>query len=217
MGSWPLNNGRALTHLASIVLEELPDVPVRSQLPNTGTLVLFADFSTENEGWGPSDSTEATVAIMHVPTDGKIPPAAAPDEPRDESSVPVVLNEPRVIFEPVLTMPVLDESFDQLEDSEDPSAVDTFAGDLGAPEHLLLGEPVYIQEDPREPGELSLLQLNWDADLGLTHGDGGQISFYGRPEDLRAGRWQHVQSDARFLIDMTRPDTARLVAPAMAR
>jgi len=193
-GPWPLNNGRALTHLASIVLEELPDVLVRSQLPESGTLVFFADFSTENEGWGPSDSSEAAIAIMHVPTGEGLPAAAAPDEPRDESSVPVVLNERRVLFEAVLTMPVLDEIFDQLEDSEDPTAVDTFAVDLDAPEHLLLGEPVYIQEDPREPGELSLLQLNWDVDLGFTYGDGGQISFYGRPEDLRAGRWEHVKA-----------------------
>lgn len=193
-GAWPLNNGRALTHLASIVLEELPDVPVRSQLPDAGTVVFFADFSSENEGWGPSEGIETAIAIMHVPPGGELPPAAAPDEPRDEYSVPVVLNERRVRFEPVLTMPVLDEIFDQLEDSEDPSAVDAFAVALDAPEHLPLGEPVYIQEDPRDPGELSLLQLNWDVDLGFTYGDGGQISFYGRPEDFRAGRWQHVKA-----------------------
>ena len=72
--------------------------------------------------------------------------------------------------------------------------MDAYCVDLDAPEHLLLGEPVYIQEDPREPGELSLLQLNWDVELGFTYGDGGQISFYGRPEDLRAGRWQHVKA-----------------------
>jgi hypothetical protein len=165
-GVWPLNNGRALTHLASIALEELPDVPVRSQLPSTGTLVFFADFSTENEGWGPSDGTEAAIAVMHVPAGEEMPLAAAPDEPRDEYNVPVVLSERRVLFEPVLTMPVLDEIFDQLESPEDPSAVDDFCVDLDAPQHLLLGEPAYIQQDPRDPG----------------------------PEDLSAGRWQHVKA-----------------------
>jgi hypothetical protein len=123
-----------------------------------------------------------------------MPPAAAPEEPRGEYNVPVVLNERRVRFEPVLTMPVLDEIFDQLENPDDPNAVDTFAVDPDAPEHLLLGEPTYIQQDPREPGELSPLQLNWDVELGFTYGDGGQISFYGRAEDLRAGRWQRVKA-----------------------
>ncbi len=194
-GSWPLNHGRALTHLASIVLEELPDAPVRWQLPRTGTLVFFADFSTENEGWGRWSTTEAAIAIVQVPTGRELPPAAAPNAPREEYNVPIVLNERRVRLEPVLTMPVLDEIFDQLETNpEDSSAVDAFCVDLDAPEHLLLGEPVYIQEDPREPGELSLLQLNWDVELGFTYGDGGQISFYGRPEDLRARRWQHVKA-----------------------
>jgi uncharacterized protein YwqG len=193
-GSWPLNDGRALTHLASIVLEELPDVPVRSQLPSTGTLVFFADFSTENEGWGRSDGAEAAIAVMHVPAGGEMPPAVAPDEAGEEYNVPVVLNERRVRFEPVLTMPVLDEIFDQLDNDGDPTALDAFAVELDAPEHLLLGEPTYIQEDPREPGDLSLLQLNWDEALGFTYGDGGQISFYGRPEDLRAGLWQHVRA-----------------------
>jgi hypothetical protein len=33
-----------------------------------------------------------------------MPTAAAPDEPRDEYSVPVVLNERRVLFEPVVDL-----------------------------------------------------------------------------------------------------------------
>lgn len=187
--AWPINNGRGLTHLASIVLEELPDVPVRSQLPSEGTLVFFADFSVENEGWGPADGSDPVIEIMHVPPGADAVVAIPPDEPRGEYAVPVVLNERRVRFQPVLTLPYLEEVGDELEDR-----YDSFAVELDTPDHLLLGEPAYIQEDPREPGELSLLQLNWDEDLGYMYGDGGQISFYGTPEDLRLGRWQHIKA-----------------------
>ena len=67
-------------------------------------------------------------------------------------------------------------------------AIDTFLVALDAPDHLLLGEPAYTQGDPREPGELSLLQINWDEELGVVYGDAGRFSFWGSPEDLRMGR-----------------------------
>jgi hypothetical protein len=33
----------------------------------------------------------------------------------------------------------------------------------------------------------------WDEDLGFMYGDGGDISFYGAPEDMRAGRWDRLE------------------------
>lgn len=196
-GAWPINNGRGLTHLASIALDELPDVPVCASLPAEGTVVFFADLSYENEGWGPADGTSPVIEIVHVPAGAVAAAATPPDERREEGETPVVLNERRVRFEPVLT---LASSYEVLEalallDWLDPTvAVDSFFVALDTPDHLLLGEPAYIQEDPREPGELSLLQLNWDTELGLRCGDAGQISFYGRSEDLRMGRWRRVKA-----------------------
>jgi uncharacterized protein YwqG len=189
IGPWPLNNGRGLTHLASIALEELPDVPARSLLPEGGTLVFFADFSDENEGWGPADGSHPAVQLTYVPPGADATAAVAPEQPRDTDDVPVVLKERHIRFEPVLTLPYRDDIADAHED-----AYEQLTEQVESPDHLLFGEPVYIQDDPREPGEVSLLQLNWDEDIEYMHGDGGQISFYGSPEDLRAGRWERIKA-----------------------
>jgi hypothetical protein len=194
VGDWPTNNGRGLTHLASIVLEELPDIPLREGLPRTGTVVFFADFSWDNEGWGPVDATDPVIEIVHVLPGDQAVTATPPADDRDEDEVPVVLNERRVRIEPVLTLPTSEEVFDALNHEDDVVAQDTFFVALDRPDHLLLGEPGYIQEDPRGPGELSLLQINWDTELGFEFGDGGQISFYGRADDLREGRWDRVRA-----------------------
>ena len=39
-GIWPLNDGRGLTHLATIALAELPEIDGRENLPHDGTLVF---------------------------------------------------------------------------------------------------------------------------------------------------------------------------------
>jgi uncharacterized protein YwqG len=187
--AWPTNNGRALTHLASIALEELPDVPMRSSLPREGTVVFFVDLSFDNEGWSPATASEPTVEIVHVPTASVAAAATPPDEQRGEYEVPVVLNERRVQFMSVLTLPA-EELYEALDAHDSP---DDFLVELHMPEHLVLGEPEYIQGDPREPGEVSVLQLNWDEELGFMYGDGGEVSFYGSPEDLQAGRWERIK------------------------
>jgi uncharacterized protein YwqG len=188
-GEWPLNEGHGLTHLASIALDELPEFPARGHLPSEGTLVFFADFSLESEGWGPVDAGASVLELLYVPPGAATTPAEPPHEPRGRYDVPVLLEERRVRFEPVLTLPYPDELPDDVWDAYEP-----FAEALDTPDHLLLGEPVFIQEDPREDGELSLLQLNWDEELRFMFGDGGQITFYGSPEDLRAGRWERVKA-----------------------
>ena len=188
-GEWPLNEGRGLTHLASIALDELPDFPGRGQLPAEGTLVFFVDFSLESEGWGPADGRASVLELIHVAPGTPAATAEPPHEPRGRYDVPVLLNERRVRFEPVLTMRYLDDVPDEIWD-----AYDAFAEALDTPDHLLLGEPVFIQEDPREDGELSLLQLNWDEELRFMFGDGGEVTFYGSPEDLRDGRWERVKA-----------------------
>ncbi len=189
-GPWPINSGRGLTHLASIALQEVPAGPWRARLPEAGTVVFFADLSVDNEGWSPAVGADPAIEIVHVPTGAATATAAPPDEQRDEHESPVVLNERPVQFRPVLTLPAykLYEALDTLDSPE------AFLSDLEMPTHLLLGEPEYIQEDPREPGELNLLQLDWDRELGFMYGDAGKISFYGSPEDLRAARWQRVKA-----------------------
>jgi len=190
-GGWPLNDGRALTHLASIALAELPEFEDRDLLPQDGTLVFLADFSDEHEGWGVARAAGPEVRILHVPA-GVGRPITPPDETRGEDEVPVVLNERRVRSSPVLTLP-FPEDLDE-DEAESLAAL----GESASPDHILLGHPVFIQDNPPGNGQISLLQLNWDEPLSFTYGDGGQITFFGSPEDIRAGHWDrlHAQVDS---------------------
>jgi hypothetical protein len=180
-GEWPIGaGGRAHTHLASIVLSELPDFQGRDLLPPEGTLLFFCDFDEEGE---------PDARVMHMPPDAG-EPVAPPEEARDEYDVPIELNERRVRFEPVLTLPVPRG----LQDDEEAAFWGVYQDQLPAPDHLLFGHPNYIQDNPPDDGRVSLLQLNWDEDLNFAYGDGGQITFHGVPADIRAGRWERISA-----------------------
>jgi uncharacterized protein YwqG len=191
-GEWPHNDGRALTHLASIALAELPDFEDRNLLPHDGTIVFLADFGDEHGGWDVASAAGPEVRIIHVPA-GAGQPVAPPDERRGEREVPVTLNERRIRFSPVLTLPFPDDL-----DEDDEDALLALQEESVSPDHLLLGHPVYIQDNPPDNGQISLLQLNWDEPLNFMCGDGGQITFFGSPADIRAGRWDqlHAQLDS---------------------
>jgi hypothetical protein len=138
------------------------------------------------------------IRIVHVEARTATIGAVPPDEPRGERDVPVELNEVRVRFEPVLTPPWWP---DELEDAHD-DAYNAFADALlpvthgvGARAHLLLGHPTAVQWDPREPGEINLLHLDWDEQLGFMYGDAGDVMFSGAPEDILAGRWERVKAE----------------------
>jgi uncharacterized protein YwqG len=197
-GEWPLNDGRGLTHLATIALAELPEIEGRDDLPPDGTLVFFADFSEESEGWGPATGDDPVIRIIHVPAGTATRGAEPPDEARDFRGVPVEIGERRVRFEPVLTLPSPDAG--DLSD-EEWAAYEQFTDQfyevtpgLGTDAHLMLGHPTVVQEDPREPGEINLLHLDYDDELNFMYGDAGDVTFYGAAEDIRAGRWDRVKA-----------------------
>ena len=183
---WPAAEGRPLTHLATIDLAELPAFDGRDLLPADGDLVFFADLSEEGELWEPVVAGEDDrVRILHV----------APGTPTHEPDPPLALRRRKVAFRPVLTMPEepmgLDAAqrlaYDQLY-----WALYEATPELGEPGHLLLGHPVVVQGDPREPGEVSLLHLGWDEALGFEHLDGGDLTFYADADDICAGRWERL-------------------------
>jgi hypothetical protein len=196
-GEWPLNDGRGLTHLATIALSELPEIDGREDLPPDGTLVFFADFSEESEGWGPARGDESVIRIVHVPADTATRTTEPPDEPRDPRDVPVEIGERRVRFEPVLTLPLdagdlpSDEraAYQRLTDQ-----LCEITPGLGTNAHLMLGHPTVVQEDPRAPGEINLLHLDYDEELGFMYGDAGDVTFYGTAEDIRAARWDRIKA-----------------------
>ena len=176
-GEWPRSSdGHAHTHLASIALSEVPDFEERDLLPSSGTLVFFAFVG---------DAGDDEAHVVHVPTaaGARIAP---PDESLEERVVPAELEERRVRLEPMLTLPFPDD----LEDEEETALLNL--EELNAPDHLLLGHPIYVQDNPPEDGRISLLQINWDEPLGFTFGDGGQITLHGTADDIRAGRWDRI-------------------------
>jgi hypothetical protein len=103
------------------------------------------------------------IEIVHVPAGTATATATPPDEQRDAREIPVIMNERMVHFVPVLTLPA-QELYEALDTIDSP---DAFLVELDMPTHLFLGEPEYLQGDPRQPGELSLLQLDWDEELGF--------------------------------------------------
>jgi len=64
----------------------------------------------------------------------------------------------------------------------------------GNAQNQLLGYPWPVQEDPREPGQIVLLHVAGDNELGfwLDFLDAGDIHFLGTPEAIRGGRWDQL-------------------------
>ena len=160
--------------------------------------MFFADFSEESEGWGPANGDEPVIRIVHVPLGAVTRSAEPPEEPRDDRDVPVEIGERRVRFEPVLTLPDADpdalsddewEAYERLTDR-----IYEVTPGLGSDAHLILGHPTVVQGDPREPGEINLLHLDFDEELNFMYGDAGDITFYGAGEDIRAGRWDRIKA-----------------------
>lgn len=183
--AWPACDGRPLTHLATI---DLAEVPGDDRLPSNDLLAFFADLSDEGELFEPVlVADDERVRVIEVAADAAtMPPAGAP---------PPALTERRVRFEAVLTLP---ERPSGLSDAERVSydrlherLLEVTPG-LWRPPHLVLGHPSVVQGDPREAGDVSVLHLGWDPDLGFEHLDAGDLTFYGAADDVQAGRWERL-------------------------
>ena len=186
--AWPTSGGRALTHLATIDLSELPAFDGRDLLPADGDLVFFADLTQEGELWeevvvGEDDR----VRILHVPPGTPTHEPEPPRDDRDEYDSPAVLRRRRIAFRPVLTMPERPEGLDaaqQLAYDKLYGALLEVTPALEEPGHLLLGHPSVVQYDPRSPGQVSLLHVGHDEALGFEFLDGGDLTFYGDADDV---------------------------------
>jgi hypothetical protein len=62
----------------------------------------------------------------------------------------------------------------------------------GETPHQLLGFPLVVQDDPRDDGQVCLFHIGDDSELGFSFIDGGDILFFGSPEDVRARRWDQL-------------------------
>lgn len=193
---WPASGGRALTHLATIVLSELPDFEGRALLPSDGTLLFLADLTEDGELLEPVVAGENDrVLILHVQAGAATHEPPPPADDRHQYDPPAVLRRRPIRFEPVLTLPELPPGLsesDRLAYERIYEALFEVTPGLDPPGHLILGHPSVVQEDPREPGQINVLHMGWDEQLGFEFLDGGDITFYGDGADVEAGRWERL-------------------------
>jgi hypothetical protein len=193
---WPTSDGRALTHLATIVLSELPAIEGRDRLPADGSLSFFADLTEEGELWEPVVAGEDDrVRIVGVSAGEETYQPEPPEDDRDEDDVQAVLRQRRIRFAPVLTIPEVPTDlspghrilYERLYD-----ALLEVTLRANEPGHLMLGHPAVVQEDPREPGQVNVLHIGYDEALGFEFLDAADLTFFGDADDVAAERWERL-------------------------
>ncbi|MBE2317054.1 DUF1963 domain-containing protein [Solirubrobacter sp. CPCC 204708] len=183
-GEWPQHEGRPLTHVMTIWLDELPDVPGREHLPPDGTLVFLAALDEEDELVEPVAGDDPRVLLNRFEPGTALQRLAGDPE--------WTLEERRVRFEPVLTLPDRRDDLppdQQLGYEQLYEALCAVTPGLGQPGHLVLGHPNFAHWDTREPGDITLLHFGYDYDLSI---DGRAFTVHGPPDDVRAGRWERL-------------------------
>jgi Domain of unknown function (DUF1963) len=188
---WPHADGRPLTHLATIALDELPAVDGREHLPDDGLLSFFADTSEQGEFVEPIEPSSETgrdlVAVIHTPAGATTHEPTPPGE---------ILVEQRV--SPVARLQLRHLGFGYGNrlfgiDALAERAVERLTERVnGAVNHQLLGYPWPVQDDPRKPGQLVLFHIADDTELEFSFIDAGDIHFLGTPEDIKARRWDQL-------------------------
>jgi hypothetical protein len=188
---WPTAEDRPLTHLATIALDELPDVEGREHLPATGTLSFFADLSDEGELIEPVEPSTPwghdLVAIIYTSDSTAVHEPTPPDGPASELRMtPVARLQLRHLgFGYGYHLFGLDALVEQ--------AVVKLAERINGPtDHQLFGYPQGAGDDPRGQGQIELLHLADDPALGFMVMDAGDIHFLGTPQDIRAQRWHQI-------------------------
>lgn len=188
---WPTADGRPLTHLATIAMDELPAVEGREHLPADGLLSFFADLSEEAELYEPiqpgDDWGRDRVAVVHTPA------GAATHEPAPPG--------PAVVEQRVRPAPRLQLRHLGFDYGHQLYGIDALAEDAvveltervnGETHHQLLGHPWPVQDDPREPGQIVLFHTGYDPEIDLHVLDGGDLHFLGTPQDIAAQRWDQL-------------------------
>lgn len=186
---WPESGGRPHTHLATLVFDELPAFEDRARLPDAGRLSIFADLSDEGgvHYVEPGDRNRDLIRLLTTTADGPCE-SVAPPGPR--------IVEERIRFIPVLQLRSLawgvgeyllgldalaEHAVEQLRERIAEGVADQ-----------VLGHPITIQDDPRARDEITLLRMVSDHQRGFSYQDGGDLHFYGKPEDIAAARWDQV-------------------------
>lgn len=194
---WPEFEGRPLTFLASIALEELPETDDRETLPCDGTLLFFAQLT--QSALSIASSRAGAIRVIHVGRNESAETRTVPAGGRELSRL-------RVVPRPVLTLPgastfglrgANERRYERVVSSLEAAQSDPSIAEEGQGSHQVFGHPRLLQDDPRDPGQTLVLQIHADPRLGLSYQDAGAIYFLATREVLRGKRWNAVvASDA---------------------
>jgi hypothetical protein len=192
--AWPVDEGRPLVHLATLDLRELP--AAATGVARTTTLAFFADLTEEAELYEPVVvGDDPRVRVVAIDPDAPVVALDPPPHDRDEFDVPPAMDERRVRYVPVVTLPARPTGLtdaERLAYGTLHERLCELTPGLWRPPHLVLGHPNVMQDDPRAPGQVSLLHVGWDPDLGFEFLDAGVLTFYGDAADVAAGRWDRL-------------------------
>ena len=210
---WPSRNGKVLTFLASLDLEEIAATRVIPWLPKKGKLLFFYD--AEDQPWGFDPKDRGGWDVIHVDQIGAKETAQVPTLPQ--------------FFVEFVTIDSLPDwqRFDGLEIDLDDSEVDTyidgyFEWNGENVEHQIGGYPRPVQGDDMElEAQLAsngvycgdgsayqseegqrlasgskdwrlLLQFSSDDDLDVMWGDVGELYFWVKEQDSHKGDFSNV-------------------------
>lgn len=176
---WPRSQVGRLTHIVSLDLSELPDLPDRDVLPLDGTLTFLADLTEEAALWDTTTVGEdERCAVLYAPAGTHLVEAEGRSRPSIRARA--------AGLEPFLMLPEIPEGLGPGE----ALAYDRLYGALleVMPDHWMLGHPPYPLQDALEDGERTLLHVA-TAPLRVDFLDGGTFTLTGRPAEIASGRW----------------------------
>ncbi|WP_165248398.1 DUF1963 domain-containing protein [Paludisphaera soli] len=204
---WPRHeDGRPMTFLAQINLDELPEGADRGPLPPRGLLSIFSAWGRQDEdGADPlppdGEPTPEWTCIFHFRDPSGLRRRSTPDGVNDFPAAPGVIV-------PIVSLPQDPEEPDVEALGWDEATWDAFSGLLcsydflqarrvGRPLHnQLLGYASFIQGfDPAAgEGRRLLFQLGSDDEAAMCWGDGGCLYFFADPEARARGDFSRVES-----------------------
>ena len=214
---WPRWNGRPLSFIAQINLDEIAHLIPHNDLPTSGQLSFFYEAVTQ-EAWGFEPRDRGAAAVLFTPRETAKELRVAPaDLAAAGRFTPAVLRASQELTPPAW------ESYDVAQ-LDMPEALFSSYADLTAERpyettHQLLGNPDPIQNDMQlecqlvtngvdcggdytkdsRVGVLSagaakwrlLLQVDSDESIGMMWGDLGRLYYWIHEDDLRQRAWDH--------------------------
>lgn len=209
---WPTCRGKKTSFLAQIPLADLAQIEPGT-VPADGTLAVFAGLIPADDGVTQMEESQGRVGratcVLVRTLRGTLVRRATPKRVPKLRSRPVRVVPTLTVLASEIARERYDLTDKQLYDKYWRLEYEAAAGTLGRqpdelPIHQLLGSPIAVQYPPlfgcdntypKQPTHRLLLQLAFDERLNFAIGDGGWLYLTGRPDDLRAGRFDRLCSE----------------------